>query len=161
MRLCEPKVADETPDQIGRMSFMESLFVLDREPKELGFDKSIVFFSTRPYFHYKVPDDLIDITSGVFCCPNNFDYPEPLAEGMLRLTNMAQYKLWDDLARTDYRSAKKEQGRRTLRSRTTPPSPGLRRGCPLRGGSPFLRYSGATAGPPLALPRGQRENFLD
>ncbi len=114
MRLCQPQVENETPDQVGQISFMEALFVLDREPKELGFDKSIVFFSTRPYFHYRVPDDLIDVTSGVFCCPNNFHYPEPLAEGMLRITNMANYKMWDGLTRKDYRSAKKEYGGRAV-----------------------------------------------
>lgn len=114
MRLCDSCGEDEQPDRVGQISFMESLFVLDREPKELGFDKSIIFFSTRPQFHYRVPDTLIDVTSGVFCCPNNFEYPEPLAEGMLRLTNMASFKMWDGLVRKDYRAAKKEQGRRAV-----------------------------------------------
>ena len=93
---------------MGQLSFMESIFVLDREPKDLGYDKSIVFFNTQTKFDYRVPDQLIDVTSGVLCCPNNFDYPEPLSEGMLRLTNLASAQLWKAPARTEYVQLKKE-----------------------------------------------------
>ena len=93
---------------VGQLSFMESIFVLDREPKEMGYDKSIVFFNTRPQFEYRVPDQLIDVTSGVLCCPNNFQYPEPLAEGMLRLTNLASARLWNEPSRREYIQAKKD-----------------------------------------------------
>ncbi len=117
LRVCKPK-----PDQIirdmpeGKVSFMESLFVLDREPKDLGYDKSIIFFCTESRFQYRVPKELIDITSGVLCCPNNFHYPEPLKEGMIRLTNLANFSQWDDLPRRDYIQAKKEQRARALQS---------------------------------------------
>ena len=117
LHCCNPK-----PNQIirdmpeGQLSFMESLFVLDREPKELGYDKSIIFFCTDSRFRYQVPKDLIDVTSGVLCAPNNFQYPEPLKEGMIRLTNLANFGLWDALPRRDYIQAKKEQRSRALRS---------------------------------------------
>ena len=110
---CGPKVDDK--HEPGRVSFMESLFVLDRQdPRTLGYDKSIVFFSTAPRFRYRVPKEIIDVTSGVLCCPNNFHYPKPLPEGMLRLTNLASFQLWDDLARRDYIQAKKEWRERAL-----------------------------------------------
>lgn len=108
LRLCRPRPIEETDCAIGRMSFMESLFVLDRQPKALGYDQSIVFFCTRPRFEYRVPREAVDVTSGVLCAPNNFQYPEPQAEGMLRLTNQANYDLWNGMARSDYRAAKKE-----------------------------------------------------
>lgn len=108
LRLCRPKLVEEADAVIGRMSFMESLFVLDRMPKEVGYDRSIVFYSTEPRFRYRVPEGLTDVTSGVLCCPNNFQYPEPASEGMIRLTNQANFSLWDALARSDYRAAKKE-----------------------------------------------------
>jgi len=104
---------------VGQLSFMESIFVLDREPKEMGYDKSIVFFNTRPQFEYRVPDQLIDVTSGVLCCPNNFQYPEPLAEGMLRLTNLASARLWREPSRREYIQAKKDCRAEALKALAT------------------------------------------
>ncbi len=108
LNLCQPGAVAETDWEEGRMSFMEMLFVLDREPKDLGYDKSIVFFCTKDRFDYRVPEELVDVTSGVLCAPNNFQYPQPLYEGMIRLTNQANFKLWDKMARSDYREAKKQ-----------------------------------------------------
>ena len=108
LNCCEPKLTESGRSEIGQVSFMESLFIVDREPQELGYDKSIVFFSTKQKFDYKVPEDLIDISSGVLCCSNNFKYPKPLKEGLIRLTNLASFEKWDSLARKDYIAAKKE-----------------------------------------------------
>ena len=105
---CEPELTDSGRSEIGQVSFMESLFIVDREPQELGYDRSIVFFSTKQKFDYKVPEDLIDISSGVLCCSNNFKYPKPLKEGLIRLTNLASFEKWDSLARKDYIAAKKK-----------------------------------------------------
>ncbi len=114
LRLCRPPLAAAETHPPGRMSFMESIFVLDREPRELGFEPSIVFFCTEPRFRYRVPEELVDVTSGVLCLPNNFRYPRPLPEGMIRLTHQANYDLWDGLARSDYRAAKKRERERAL-----------------------------------------------
>ncbi|MCH8157463.1 MAG: NAD(P)/FAD-dependent oxidoreductase [Nitrospinae bacterium] len=117
LRRCLPVPAEFSPDEaVGQVSFMESLFVTDREPKGMGYDKSIVFFCTTDRFRYEVPSELIDVTSGVLCCPNNFKYPEPLPEGMIRLTNLASFDLWDALPRREYIAAKKEWRIRALES---------------------------------------------
>jgi phytoene dehydrogenase-like protein len=115
-RRCKPSQPMEQEWPVGQLSFMESIFVLDREPKDLGYDKSIVFFNTQPKFDYRVPDQLIDVTSGVLCCPNNFNYPEHMAEGMLRLTNLASAELWKAPARKEYVQAKKECRAEALRA---------------------------------------------
>ena len=108
LNCCQPEVPETDACERGQVSCIESLLVVDREPRDLGYDKSIVVFSTQPRFDYKVPVDLIDISSGVLCCSNNFQYPEPLEEGLIRLTNLAHFGKWDSLPRKDYIAAKKE-----------------------------------------------------
>ena len=51
------------------------------QPRELGCDRTIVFFNDSDKFHWQKPDELVDVRSGVICSPNNFDYDEPLGEG--------------------------------------------------------------------------------
>ena len=113
---CAPTLKETEECETGQVSFMESLCVVDREPRDLGYDKSIVFFSTQPRFDYKVPDEMINVTSGVLCCSNNFDYPEPMKEGLIRLTNLANFAQWDTLPRKDYIAAKKHWRDRALES---------------------------------------------
>jgi len=113
---CTPALKETDECETGQVSFMESLCVVDREPRELGYDKSIVFFSTEPRFDYKVPDEMINVTTGVLCCSNNFDYPEPMKEGLIRLTNLANFAQWDTLPRKDYIAAKKHWRERALES---------------------------------------------
>ena len=116
LNCCSPPLNEKESLETGQVSFMESLFVVDREPRDLGYDKSIVFFSTQPKFEYKVPKEIIDITSGVLCCSNNFDYPQPMEEGLIRLTNMANFAHWDSLSRKDYVAAKKHWRNQALES---------------------------------------------
>ncbi len=116
LNCCSPSLNETQSYEIGQISFMESLFVVDREPRELGYDKSIVFFSTQPKFEYKVPDEIIDIKSGVLCCSNNFDYPQPMKEGLIRLTNMANFAQWNSLPRKEYVEAKKYWRNQALES---------------------------------------------
>jgi phytoene dehydrogenase-like protein len=110
LKCCNPPLELSSEDSVstGKVSFMESLFALDQEPKNLGYPNSIVFFCTENQFRYEVPAELIDVSSGVLCCPNNFKYPENLSEGMIRLTNLASFRLWNTLSRREYIDAKKE-----------------------------------------------------
>lgn len=81
----------------GRLSFIESICVLDRKPADLGYDRTITFFSTIDRFEYRVPEGLIDPRSGVICCPNNYADHEHLPEGVLRFTTLANYDRWKAL----------------------------------------------------------------
>lgn len=107
LRVCRPSLVAEAEDLPGKLSFVESQFVLNRQPRDLGYNKSVIFFNSSPVFHYRVPDQLVDIRSGVVCCGNNFHYPEPPEEGLIRFTFMANFSLWDRLPRTDYKTAKR------------------------------------------------------
>ena len=59
----------------GRLSFVETISVFDRQPAEIGWgDDTIIFFNDSPRFDYARPSDAVDPRSGVICIPNNFDY---------------------------------------------------------------------------------------
>ncbi len=104
MRMCgsEPPVAPPA----GQLSFVESISILDRQPAELGHDRTIVFFNDSERFDYRKPEDLVDLRSGVICSPNNFAYAEPLAEGVVRTTALANFDRWRSLSADAYRVAK-------------------------------------------------------
>lgn len=105
MRLCHPQQAGPAPEP-GGVSFIESISVLDAEPRALGLDQTMVFFNDSAQFRYERPDDLADLRSGVICTPNNFVYDEPLSEGMVRVTALANYARWAALDPAAYRLAK-------------------------------------------------------
>jgi phytoene dehydrogenase-like protein len=81
----------------GQMSFMESISCLCTMPKELGYESTITFFNTAESYQYAIPKDFIDVRSGVICCPNNYQLEEQLPEGIIRVTNIANYSKWKQL----------------------------------------------------------------
>jgi phytoene dehydrogenase-like protein len=109
MRLCQ-EPAPRRP--AGRMSFLESVSVLDRQPRDLGHERTIVFFNDSPRFHWRRCDDLCDVRTGVICSPNNFLYSSSsdsrseLSEGMLRITSIANYDRWCALPEERYAAEK-------------------------------------------------------
>jgi len=90
----------------GGLSFVESISVLDVQPRALGHDRTIVFFNDSEKFHYAKPTEAADLHSGVVCSPNNFVYGEPLAEGVIRVSSLANYDRWAELDEAAYRLAK-------------------------------------------------------
>jgi phytoene dehydrogenase-like protein len=105
LRLCDDGRGESQPTA-GGISFVESISVLDVQPRALGCDRTMVFFNDWQQFHYRRPDDLADLRSGVICSPNNFVYGEPLAEGMIRVSCLANYDRWAALEGPSYRLAK-------------------------------------------------------
>ncbi len=105
MRLCDSADESESPAP-GRLSFVESISVLDAEPRRLGLENTMVFFNDSETFHYEKPDELADLRSGMICSPNNFLYDEPLTEGSIRISSLADYGRWAALSPDDYRLAK-------------------------------------------------------
>jgi len=107
-RLCADQPEEAEADNIGQLSFTETITVLDRQPAKFGWDDTIIFFNTRERFRYAaVEDDLVDPTSGVICFPNNYDYGDrQLEEGFLRITAMANHDKWCALEEQDYLAQK-------------------------------------------------------
>lgn len=107
LEMCDDgRTADAASE--NRLSFIESISILDRQPLALGHDKTIVFFNDSEKFHYQQPDDLADARSGTICSPNNFAYAEPMVEGMMRISALANYDRWKSLDADAYKAAKRE-----------------------------------------------------
>lgn len=104
-RLCED-VTEVTPQRAGQLTFIESISVLDKQPKEVGFGETIVFYNDSEKFEWRRPtNDLCDVRTGVICSPNNYLYPEEvgnLEDGIVRLTTIADFDRWQSLDETEY-----------------------------------------------------------
>ena len=94
--------------QAGEITFVETIFNLSRMPADLGHDETIVFYSNTPHFRYDNPTQPCDLDSGIICSPNNFQYDEPLDEGVLRITALANKDCWMEYGEEEYRAAKLE-----------------------------------------------------
>ena len=105
MRLCDD-VSEVDESRGGRLSFTETMSVLDCQPAQLGHPYTIVFYNDAPSFDWRKPAEMVDLRSGVICSPNNFVYDEPLAEGMIRVTNLANFDAWKALPEPEYRLQK-------------------------------------------------------
>lgn len=95
---------------IGRLSFVETMSVLDRQPAALGWGSdTIVFFNDSARFDYVCPEAPVDPRSGVICIPNNFDFgpDRTLPEGLVRVTCLANYDRWAHLPEEMYQAEKK------------------------------------------------------
>ena len=103
-RLCSDQPDHAAEADIGRITYVETITVLDRQPAEFGWDDTIVFFSNQPEFFYDCPDGLVDTAGGILCFPNNYTYGEDaqLDEGFLRITALANYQGWAGMAEEKY-----------------------------------------------------------
>jgi phytoene dehydrogenase-like protein len=111
MRLCNTlPPLDAT--QVGQISFIESISILDRQPAQLGHDRTIVFYNDSPQFQWSKPAELCDLRTGVICSPNNYLYGDAksaakvLPDGVLRITSIANYDLWNGLTPDQYQLEK-------------------------------------------------------
>jgi phytoene dehydrogenase-like protein len=105
-RLCED-LTEKIPEQgPGQLTFIESISVLDKQPKDVGFGETIVFYNDSPKFHWRRPEqELCDTRTGVICSPNNYQYPSDagnLADGIIRLTTIADFQSWVNLEPDEY-----------------------------------------------------------
>lgn len=91
----------------GKLSYIESVFLLNKLPKEVGIESTISFFNQQNQFYYQSPTTLFDHRSGVLCAPNNFLIPTDEQPALsLRLTHLANYDLWCSLSEEAYRQNK-------------------------------------------------------
>ena len=112
MRLCDhqPQPGPQTAADrtAGDITFVESISTLDCQPSAIDHPETIVFYNDRPDFHYENPPEPCDLRSGIICSPNNFQYDQPLAEGSIRSTSLANKDYWMRLPEPEYIAAKQE-----------------------------------------------------
>jgi phytoene dehydrogenase-like protein len=109
MRLCDASALGRDFTPSGELSFVESIAVLDRQPRDLDHPYSILFFNDSFRFDWQKPRDrLTDVRSGVVCSPNNFAYAENAGppEGLIRLTALANFERWTSLDPLAYQREK-------------------------------------------------------
>ncbi len=103
------------PADVGRITFVESISILDRLPEECGHVAATSFFSTGVPLRYRPPSDgLVDVASGVISSPNNFVSDQPPEEGCMRLTFLADHDRWCALEEDAYREAKAREVERAI-----------------------------------------------
>ena len=108
MRLCDQPPPSQT-DRTGKLSFVETVSILDCFPKHLKYDRTVIFFNDSEKFHWRRPTDrLCDVRTGVICSPNNYIYgdsPQPrehLPDGVVRVTVLADHGAWTGLEENRY-----------------------------------------------------------
>jgi len=94
--------------QIGKLSFTESIFLLEDKAAFANFDSTIVFYNSTDKYKYQKPNDLYDISSAVFCLPDNYERENLKGRGIVRVTNMANYQMWKALDKQSYKLNKEK-----------------------------------------------------
>jgi phytoene dehydrogenase-like protein len=105
MRLCGAQ-HERPADEVGRMSFLESVTILDRPPAELGLHATVTFYNGAARLAYEPPQDLIDTRCGVLSVPNHYAGCEPELEGQVRQTAIAHPSAWSALPEHEYQQHK-------------------------------------------------------
>jgi phytoene dehydrogenase-like protein len=101
----------ETADR-GRLTFLESIYVLDCTPTSLGHTAATSFFSTQSRFDYHPPSDFCDVRSGLVSSPNNFASTKPMKDQILRMTVLANGNRWAELSPEAYAAQKEIEANR-------------------------------------------------
>jgi phytoene dehydrogenase-like protein len=95
-------VAEKTPEfKTGGLSFTESILIFKDKPASFDANSTLVFYNNDKIYKYQKPETLVDFNSAVICFPNNFG-KDDLDEGVVRITNIANFKKWEDLDRKTY-----------------------------------------------------------
>lgn len=105
-------IQEKQNHEVGKLSFCESILITDQKPRDLGVDATIIFYNENKKYNYQAPHNLFDPTSAVVCFPNNFkyeNYQDDYDEGVLRITNIANFDKWNQLKQNEDKSFYKNE----------------------------------------------------
>ncbi|HID22125.1 MAG TPA: NAD(P)/FAD-dependent oxidoreductase, partial [Planctomycetaceae bacterium] len=108
LQLCQAPAEVRRQHQPGQLSFIEMICCLDCQPADLGIQRTIVFFNSSPRVPYHCPDEPVELGCGVICCPNNFQYDQPLDDGRVRVTVLANPRFWLEVPDESYTAEKQK-----------------------------------------------------
>ena len=90
----------------GEFSVIESIRVFTGQPKDFGWDETIVFFNESDQFNYNCPEELVDLKSGVICMPDNYGPASESQDSKIRVTHPANFSKWTNLSEIEYSEQK-------------------------------------------------------
>ena len=97
---------------IGRMSFMETIAMVPAANlQQERTRRTILFYNQSDTLNYQRPETAIDPSWGVICFPDNFQGLESKNPVQVRVTNAANYDLWQQTDPEQYLQLKQECGR--------------------------------------------------
>lgn len=109
LRMCDD-ITEVDDRQAGCLSFIESISILNKQPRECGHEETIIFYNDTDKFHWERPtEELCDLRTGVICSPNNFSYDADdgqLSDGVIRVTSLADFEGWESMSDEEYQLAK-------------------------------------------------------
>lgn len=107
-QICTNYKKSLSPESFGKITFVESQIVFNAQPKDFGWDETIIFYNDSERLNFRCPEDLLDPTFGVICFPNNYKYSNNrmLPEGVLRVTTLGNYDVWNNLSPEEYKYKK-------------------------------------------------------
>jgi phytoene dehydrogenase-like protein len=78
----------------GELGFTESVWIVSKDPKELGVEACVTFFNLGDRFRWRRPDVPVDLGSGIITIPSNYAHADPLDKIMIRGTHLADHRAW-------------------------------------------------------------------
>ncbi len=114
MDLRSDVLGHEHESEAGKLAFTENIWVLDQDPKALGFEDCVTFFNNNPRFAWRSPQEPVDLVSGVICVPGNYAHEVPLDRHIIRATHLANHRTWFDWDDETYDKKKNEYMARSL-----------------------------------------------
>ncbi|MGF1510970.1 MAG: FAD-dependent oxidoreductase [Myxococcota bacterium] len=97
-----------------RLSFMETAWVLRRDPSAYGYDDCVTFFNRGCAVRWRTPEEDVDTASGVLCCPNHYPGSSSPSQVVLRATHLARPESFLGVDGEEYRRRKDEAESRIL-----------------------------------------------
>jgi phytoene dehydrogenase-like protein len=83
--------------EIGKLSFTEAIFVTDKKIQDSVTPATIIFYNSQTNYSYQQANGFYDDKSAVVCLTDNFKNSDESSEGIVRVTLMANYELWNSL----------------------------------------------------------------
>lgn len=88
---------EEKKLEIGKLSFTEAIFMTKEKIPATTNSSTIIFRNNSSVYSYEAAKDYFDPRSSVICFSDNFKNEKQSEEGIVRVTNMANFELWRSL----------------------------------------------------------------